>query len=190
MADGTPQPPNRDVTQNRLAAEDARERALGLDLRASRLGFVVFQGPDALLDFGGRSYARQYGSLGATASKRFVNLVDLYSPSVVVIRLPSIHSGKGNDRVKVVVRSIKRDARRRSIRLRFLSRKKVKKFFQAKGLTTKHSIASYLAERFPDLAWKLPPKRKPWQGENHHMSIFDGAAVGVIHFSQHDANKI
>ena len=34
----------------------------------------------------------------------------------------------------------------------------------------------------PELAAKLPPKRKIWQSEDYRMSIFDAAAVGVAYF--------
>jgi hypothetical protein len=40
-----------------------------------------------------------------------------------------------------------------------------------------------LAQRFPELAAKLPPKRKIWQSEDYRMSIFDAASLGVAYFA-------
>jgi glucan phosphorylase len=47
----------------------------------------------------------------------------------------------------------------------------------------KYTIASTLAQRFPELAAKLPPKRKIWLCEDYRMSIFDAAALGVAYFA-------
>jgi hypothetical protein len=48
----------------------------------------------------------------------------------------------------------------------------------------KYEVASALARQFPDLALRLPPKRKCWQSEHYRMGIFDAAAVGVAYFVQ------
>ena len=36
-----------------------------------------------------------------------------------------------------------------------------------------------LAEWFDELSWKLPPKCKPWQSEDHNLTIFDAAATAM-----------
>jgi hypothetical protein len=172
-----------------MAHDRAQERVLALDVRSRKVGFVVFEGPDKLLDWGVTSYAPQYGPLAVTVSKRIASLLGFHQPSVMVLRLPSNRLVRKNGRIKIVLRTLRKEARRRSVLLKFLRREKVKKFFMADGLTTKHQIASLLVERFPDLAWKLPPKRKPWQSEAYGMTIFDGAAAGVAHFGRPDQHR-
>lgn len=162
---------------------------LALDVRSRKVGFVVFEGPDNLLDWGVKSYAPQYGPLEVTVSKKIGNVLKLVLPSAIVLRIPSERLVRKNGRIKVVVNTLRKEVRRRSVSLRFLGRQRVKKFFMGRGVTTKHGIASLLAERFPDLAWKLPPKRKPWQSEAYSMTIFDAAAAGVAHFGLPVANK-
>ncbi len=60
-----------------MAQEKNRKRVLALDIRSAKFGFVVFEGPDTVLDFGVRSCA---GPLRATAKKRVLSLLDLYLP--------------------------------------------------------------------------------------------------------------
>jgi len=53
-----------------------------------------------------------------------------------------------------------------------------------KSECNKYEIACAVAERLPELASKLPPKRKIWQSEDYRMSIFDATAVGVAYFTR------
>jgi len=48
--------------------------------------------------------------------------------------------------------------------------------------SNKYEVASALAQQFPALASRLPPRRKCWQSEDYRMGIFDAAAVGVAYF--------
>jgi hypothetical protein len=47
---------------------------------------------------------------------------------------------------------------------------------------SKYDRARVLASVFPELDWKLPPKRKPWQSEPRAMMIFDAAAIGFAYW--------
>jgi len=172
-----------------MVHDKGQERVLALDLRSGRAGFVVLEGLDKLLDWGVRSYTPRYGPLEVTVSRRIASLLGLHQPSVMVLRLPSNRLVKKNDRIRVIVRTLRKEAKRRSVSLRLLRRQRIKKIFSAQGRATKHQIASLMAERFSDLAWKLPPKRKLWQSENYHMTVFDAAAAGVAHFWRPDAQK-
>jgi hypothetical protein len=43
----------------------------------------------------------------------------------------------------------------------------------------KYQRAVEMAARFPEIGWKLPPKRQPWESEHHSMSIFEALAIAV-----------
>ncbi len=45
----------------------------------------------------------------------------------------------------------------------------------------KYGIAVALSDRFPELADRVPAKRKPWQSEDYRMSIFDAMALGLAY---------
>jgi hypothetical protein len=51
--------------------------------------------------------------------------------------------------------------------------------FEAYGATTKHQIAQVIAKRFPEIADRLPPERKPYMSEDPRFAIF-GAASFVM----------
>ena len=46
----------------------------------------------------------------------------------------------------------------------------------------KQEIAIAIAERFPELAPRLPRSRKPWMSEDYRMSIFDAVALALTFF--------
>jgi hypothetical protein len=43
-------------------------------------------------------------------------------------------------------------------------------------------MAQAVAARFPELAPRLPPQRKPWMSEDCRMAIFDAAAFVLALF--------
>jgi hypothetical protein len=43
----------------------------------------------------------------------------------------------------------------------------------------KDQIARLIVTRFPELAPRLPPERKPWTSEDTRMAIFDAAAFAL-----------
>jgi hypothetical protein len=163
---------------------------LALDVRRQRLGFVVFDGPSRLQGWGTRRYAETRQPLRARVAMRINALLDFYTPSAVVIRKPHFHSLETSQHVKDVIRAIRIEAKRRSADVHVVSAKTVKRFFTQSGLTSKHEIACTLAERFEEIAWKLPKERKKWQSERFNMSIFDAVAAGVAFFaSKHTTKK-
>lgn len=170
-------------TTEAMVVNHIRERVLALDLRAGKCGFAVFEGPHALLDFGTRSYARKYGPAKAASRKQFARLLTLHSPSLIVFRSAITGSNDTRTRMELIVATLRRLARNQRVRVRFLSRKKVKSFFEVQALVTKYAVASHLAEQFLELTWKLTPSgRKPWESEPSQMPVFDAVATAVVHF--------
>jgi hypothetical protein len=163
-----------------MLEHNANERMLCLDVRASRSGFAVFAGVDRLIDFGVTRYSRQRGPINMALRRSFQRLVQLHSPSLIVFRLPSRVPDERNQRAKVAVRILRREANRQSIPMRLVSRERIREFFKVRGLRNKQRIAVYLAEMFADLARKVPQIRKKWQPEKFNMSVFDAVAAGVL----------
>jgi hypothetical protein len=156
--------------QTRVEKEGEALRLLALEIRPQKAGFAVFEGA-TLLDWGVRDY-------GPTpAFRRIGTLLSLYAPSVIVIRRR--HYLKHGDTVARVVQSIKRGAQRKSISVQSLDAHRIRAFFKQQGCESKHAASTLLAEWFPELAWKLPPERKPWQPEPHNTLLFDAVAIAV-----------
>lgn len=168
----------------------SRNRSLlALDIRAQGLGFAVFEGPARLFDWGTREYGGTGQRLRDAVVKRISLLLDFYGPSALVIRRIRVHSPKISRQLRHIINTIRVEAKRRSVGVKVLSAKSVKKFFAQSGPTTKDEIASTLAEWFEDIAWKLPKRRKPWQPERYNMVIFDAVATGVTFFGSRDPAK-
>jgi hypothetical protein len=153
---------------------------LALDVHPQSFGFVVFEGPNQILDWGVRSFRAGVNAVKIPAATRFLALLDEFRPSAVVIgeRL----ARKTAKQAKMLA-TIRRQARYRGILVRCISRGDVNRAFVGFE-SNKYEVASVLARQFPDLALRLPPRRKCWQSEDYRMGIFDAAAVGVAYFAR------
>ena len=156
------------------------KRVLALDVHPRSFGFVVFEGPNQILDWGVRSFRSGVNAVKIPAATKFLALLDEFRPSAVLIgeRITS----RTTKQTKMLA-SIKRQARSRRIPVRCISRRDVNRAFVGFE-SNKYEVASALARQFPDLALRLPPKRKCWQSEDYRMGIFDAAALGVAYFTR------
>ncbi len=130
-----------------------------------------------MLDWGIRSFRSGANAVKTPAGEKFRALLDEFTPSAVVIRERTTRSARKPKLLTI----IERQARSRRIPLRFISRGDVNRAFVGFE-SNKYEVASALARQFPDLASRLPPKRKVWQSEDYRMGIFDAAALGVAYF--------
>jgi hypothetical protein len=149
-------------------------RVLSFDVRASRFGFAMFEGSDELLDWGVKSFRNGVNAVKVPASKKLASLLSEFQPHLVVLEksLPRETSW--------LVLTIMRLARKQKVPVRLISPAEVRKRFVGQE-QDKHAIAMILSGRFPELAERLPPKRKPWQSEDYRMSIFDATALGLTY---------
>jgi hypothetical protein len=147
-------------------------RLLALEIRPRKAGFAVLDG-STLLDWGVTTYGPKI-----PAMRRITSLLDLHAPSIIVTRRRP--RSKYGLNVAKIVQSIKRGVQRRSIRVESLDADRIRAFFKQRGCAGKHKTAALLAEWFPELAWRLPPKRKPWQSEPHNALLFDAAAIAAV----------
>jgi hypothetical protein len=157
-------------------------RIVALDLRARRFGFAVLEGPRRLLDWGIRAYPTQPDKI-FVVRKRILPVLRMFSPSAVILprQISSLKKCPGLKACRQMVRS---EALRRSIQAEFVSKQELKQTFEQFGSTTKYEIASRIALMFPELTWKLPAARKPWQTEPHNQTIFDAIALGLTYFAR------
>jgi hypothetical protein len=100
-----------------------------------------------------------------------------YPPSMAIIS----SSAGVNPKKRTLRRKLKAAAVSRGIELAEARPAVIRRYFSRFNAGTRYEIAQVVAEMFPELAWKLPPKRRAWQHEAARMSIFDAAAVVVAH---------
>jgi hypothetical protein len=160
------------------------KRVLALDVRPRSFGYVVFEGPDLLLDWGVQSFRNGRNAVRIPLATKTAALLEDFRPAVVVAKEPPSRIKVNRARTRKILELIRHKASLRGIRTRVFKRCAATSFFGGKERVTKHQIATTLAERFAELRPFLPPKRKLWESEDYRMSIFDAAALGVAYFDR------
>lgn len=161
-------------------------RVLALDLRPRSFGFVVFEGPDQLLDWGVKSL-RDLSGGEVPAEHRLAPLLHEFQPSVVLLKSTIWDRRKTRVQLASILDAIRMEGKDR-IAVRLISPQRIRRMFPG-SVRNKDDLASRVACRFPDLAWKLPPRRKLWQREHYRMSIFDAAALALAYYSARESES-
>jgi hypothetical protein len=153
----------------------ALKRVLALDLRILSFGFVMFEGPHQLLDWGVKSFRHGVNAVKIPIWVKLLTLLDRYGPDVVVLKVPT------TTKLSTKLHAIEVLAKSRKIPVKLVSRTSVRGAFPENS-KNKDQIAAVIASRDPELLPRLGPKRKAWQAEKYSMSVFDAAAIGIAYF--------
>ena len=156
----------------------AADRLIAVDVRPRSFGFIVMEGM-SVLDCGSRTCRRKHAD--DCLGQRFRLILEIYSPSTIALR--SQHEIRTADKEKgaVVRGAIRAECKKYGARIVEITASTVRQYFSQHHAYTKYQIADAVATFLPELAWKLPPRRKAWQSEHYRMSIFDAAAVALTH---------
>jgi len=164
-----------------MGANKHESRILAIALRNRRFAYAAFEGRDRLLDWGVYFFPPADEGGGTVAGRRVGGLLRLFTPSVIVVRIANRGSRDGSSGLKRILRAIRRESSVRSIPLCRIGRKGVLQAFRIfRG--NKYEIAVMLSQLFPDLHWKLPPKREFYDGEHPRMIVFDAVAAGFAYW--------
>jgi hypothetical protein len=161
-------------------------KILAIDLRHRRLGYAVFEGHRVLLDSGLRVY-RAVGEVEVEmASKRLAVLLKTFAPSAIVIKRERWDMAQKSPHIRNLVEVVQKITSAHSIPIFLIQHEEVRTTFRNLGCETRDEIAYVLARIFPELVWKLPPKRRAWQSEHPRMAIFDAIALGLTYWQHGD----
>lgn len=156
---------------------------LGLHPTVAGMGWVLAAEPLSLVDWG---VVYPGTDKNAAALKRAQKLIETFSPATIVMRSPAAASRMRVKRIRSLIASIKQIARRQNIEFKIYPGAEVKTHFSRFGVTTRHEIASLLVANFPELASRLPPKRRPWLPEDSRLGLFDAVALVVAFAIERD----
>jgi hypothetical protein len=154
-------------------------RVLAIDPTSKGFGFAVFEGPDALVDWGVK-HARGNGKCFQEAAA----LIGRYQPEVLVVERTDAAGCLRRLRARQLIEDLLALASDRQLRARRISRQTMLRYFSRSGFATKRQVAVALSTRFPELEPYLPPERKPWMSEDDRMGIFDAIAFAVTSFER------
>jgi len=169
----TPLMTDENATLKEISARES-SRLLGISARAHSFGWIVIE-EKAALDCGVRTCYR--AEFDDCLGDRFERILRTYHPSAVIIL--SARSIAANRRAEPTQNAIKTRARKNKVSTICIRPNIVRRHFAQHNAATKHEIAAAVAQILPELAWRLPPKRKPWQNEHYSMAIFDAAAAAI-----------
>jgi hypothetical protein len=142
-----------------------------------------------LRDSGLRVYRAVGEAEAAMASKRLAVLLKSFSPSAIVVKRERWDRAQTNSHIRSLVEVVIRVASAHSVPIFLIEQDDVRKTFSNMDCETRDEIAAALARIFPELVWRLPPKRRAWQSEHPRMAMFDAIALGLAYW-QHRSIKL
>lgn len=166
-----------------------QKRVLAFDVRPRSLAYTAFEGPEKLLDWGTRRFRGGMNAVRVPLADKIAALLQEIDPQVVVLKAPPERIKLNRAKTQKALTCIREVADRLHIRTRQFTRRAAKNPFGIDSKLTRYQIARALAQRFPELAQVLPPKRKPWETEDCRMSIFDAAALAMTYFTHADKRR-
>lgn len=150
----------------------SERRILALSLDWQGFGFVIFDGPDNLLDYGTRNFRYR---MKIPLEAKLLVLLEANQPDALVVVEPTTVIRKK------ISAKITKVAKTEKIPLRFISNEDVGKTFAPLN-QNKYQIAATIADRHPELLLRLPSPRKDWQSEKFGITIFEAAAAGCVYY--------
>src|SRR6185312_5444320 len=162
-----------------------KTRILAMDLRRSYFGYAAFEMPLKILG-SGVAVAKS----SEQARTRIKILVKEFRPSLIVLRKLGQQSNRDRSRYTATARIVRHIAKAASISIGRVSEAQLRNFFRFLGKRNKYDLAALMAERFRDIRWKLPRKRKSFQPEPWTISQFDAVSLGTAYLYAHDAHGL
>lgn len=156
---------------------------LGLHPTSRGMGFVLATSPVDLVDFG---VIRARGDVNLTCLTRFIELLDTFSPAVIVVRDVLGEPFKRVKRIQTLVEAIVRTSKLRNIEVNLFQESEVRKHFERFGAKTRDEIIAFLADNIEALSSRRPPKRRAWMTIDPRTGLFDAAALMVTFFVERD----
>ena len=154
--------------------QDPTIRVLAIELRSQRFGFVLLEGHNTLLDWGICGYRRNISNI---LSRRLSTAASLFAPFLIVVR----HRNRPKVLRNASLELLEQEAQRFSLSLEVLTASAVQEHFERHGGRNKYEISRIVANALPELAWRLPNKRKLWQSEPATQVLFDAAALALAY---------
>ena len=153
-------------------------RILAIEPSTKGFGYAVLEGHKLLVDWGVRSVT---GNKNAGAIKKVGEMIAHYKPQVLVLEDTANEGSCRSPRIRALTKRLVALGEKRSIKVALFSRKQIRRVFFGDDRGTKHGVAEFIAERFPEeLGFRLPPKRLDWKSEDSRMPIFDAVALALM----------
>jgi len=159
------------------------KRVLAIDPITKGFGFAILDGPQLLVNWGLRG-TKRWPNQRERYLREVTKLVEVYSPDRIVVEdCLDVRSRRGK-KSRQLIEQIIRLAGEREVPVRRISRAGLHRAFASDHAQTKYKIALAIVRRFPELAVRLPPARKPWMSEKAQMGVFDAVALALTFYAR------
>lgn len=150
-------------------------RVLGIAPSSRGFGFALMEAKNTLVDWGVKSVK---GEKNARSLAIIENLLKHYTPNAIALEDTRVKESRRSGRIQVLAEDIVALAKRRNIRVRRFSPKRLRQELLRNEEGTKHAQAEALAARFPEqLGCRVPRKRRAWTSADYRMDMFDAVAL-------------
>ena len=157
------------------------ERVLAIYPITRGFAYCLFEGPGQLHDWGIRHVGKAEKNAACLAG--IEKLIARYDPHAVVIEDVSDHSSRRSARICHLYRDLERMADRLDLSVYAYPWPVVFKAYERFNPQTRHDLAVAIAGMIPQLARRLPPRRKIWLPTDPRQALFDGAALALTHYT-------
>jgi hypothetical protein len=144
-------------------------------------GYVVFEDRDLLMDWGVKE-ARNNKTHDCLLKLRV--LMHMLQPALLVVEDTTHRGSRRSVRISKLIDAVIELAKDKSIAVSRCSRDEVLSVFGRAGAKSKDDIAGTVAKALPELAPRLPRRRRIWESEHYSMALFDAAALALTHFAR------
>lgn len=152
-------------------------RILAVAPTTDGFGFALMEGLNTLADWGSKRIMKNKNAGCIAAVER---MIKIHEPQVLVLEDSADKEIRRSRRIKLLTKEIVKSGRKYRVKVVVLRRQRVRRIFFSDRFGTKHELAAALARWYPEeLALRLPPARKPWDKEDHRLSIFDAVALAL-----------
>src|SRR2546425_11986702 len=138
------------------------KRVFALDPYSRGFGFVVFEGPEHLIDWGLKEARREKE---IRCLQHAAQLIETYHPDVLVIEAIHDPQCRRCPRVRTLLHAMSQLAAEKKLKTRSFSRRAVQATFSEVSPVTKYEMMNAMVDRLPELTPWRPPFRKPWVSE-------------------------
>jgi hypothetical protein len=157
-----------------------KETVLALYFNTIGFGYAVFEGISEPVDWKVRRATDKHDT---GFSKQVRELLDLFDPSVVVVRkCLTKEQWACSDRTKQRTKKVKAMAKKKGVRVVDYSRVEIRQCFSRYGAVNKDEIARAIGQIVPDFEHLVPPMRACWDKEAYRMGVFDATSLIITYY--------
>lgn len=150
-------------------------RILAIEPSTRGFGYVVLEEPKRLVDWGLKEVK---GEKNVRCLCQVRHLLKLYKPDIVAVENITRNSRRCK-RVRELIQYIHQQGQRSHVTTKAVGEFDFHKSYGLSECSTSYDIAKMLAKQFDEVADRLPPPRKPWDGLHQNMAIFGAIQLAL-----------